>query len=146
MEIRAATHEDILRYNLRAEDERNLNIAGYGGVDGLFKSKEMSDYCWVVEDKGKLLSIAGVAKNEKGATIWIMFDANLESLPLSFFKESKKYVRFMLNEYGYIENFAEVNKTFVMKWAESMGFTIDKPIVTEYGTLCRVHIGGDIHV
>ncbi len=143
MGIRAATKEDALRFNLREEDKDSFKSVGYTGKDGLLASLAMSDHCWVAEDKGKLLCFSGVAPNDKGATLWIMFDAELTSLPLSFFKESKKYVKFMLEKYGYLENYAAVDKTFVMNWARSMGFTVDAPFSTPRGQYCRVHIGGD---
>ena len=142
MEIRVATKEDALRFNMREEDKDSFRSVGYTGTDGLLASLSMSEHCWAIEDKGKLLGMSGVAPNDKGATLWIMFDADLTSLPLSFFKESKKYVKFMLDKYGYLENYAAVDKTFVMNWARSMGFTVDAPFSTPRGEYCRVHIGG----
>jgi len=134
--------DDVRNYKMRDDDKEMYRRTGSEPAEGLEWSFHNSEHCWVAEDKNKIISIAGVGRNSIGGTIWIMFAADIEALPLSFFKESKKYLKFMLDKYGYLENFAEVNKFFVIKWAMSMGFTIDKPFSTKYGTFCRVHIGG----
>lgn len=145
MEIRHATLADIERFNLRQDDINEMMLFGApNGRDGLLMTFNMSDLCWCGENKGNIFCVAGCAKDVKGGRLWILIADGVQNLPLSFFKESRKYVKLMLDKYGYLENYALSHKKFVLDWSRWLGFTVDSPI--PYGPngelFCKVHIGG----
>jgi len=119
VEIREATIEDMRRFKCREHDSANIEF-----------SFDMSEYRWVFGD----MAIGGCLNG----LFWVMFAEGITSLPLSFFKESMKLVKNMLDRYGMVEAFTEEDNTFVLEWAKSMGFSVSDPIITADGTFIRV--------
>lgn len=141
VKFRAATVADIKHFRLRPEDQEEMTR--FGDPDGLVTSFKLSKECWAIEDKGQIIAVAGYKPIDNGACLWILFADGLSYVPPSFFKESRKKVKYMLDKYRYLVNFAESNKRFVIKWAKSMGFVIDAPIEFKGQFYCKVHIGGE---
>lgn len=83
---------------------------------------------WTVTDKkGKILSIAGVAKNKNGHfDIWLLF-ADIEKLPLSFYKETYKKTREIVKKYGTLEGSVYIKNTFALAWAKFIGAKVSEP-------------------
>lgn len=53
--------------------------------------------------------------------IWLFFHKDIESLPLSFFKESKKFI----SKYDNLQGRIYSKNTFALQWAKFVGFTIE---------------------
>lgn len=83
---------------------------------------------WTITDKkGKILSIAGVAKNEKGRyDIWLLF-ADIEKIPLSFYKETYKKTREIVKKYGTLDGSVYIKNTFALEWAKFIGAKVSEP-------------------
>ena len=89
---------------------------------------EYSTERWTITDKqGTILGIAGAAKNEKGSyDIWLLF-ADIDVVPLSFYKETYAKVREIVKKYGTLEGSVYHKNTFALRWAKFIGAEVKDP-------------------
>ena len=121
VELRPSTLEEFKNFELHQKN-----------IDELQASLEISiDTCmsilWdVSQDKTTVLiddkpaCLLGVINSTQ---VWLFFSKDIDKLPLSFFKESKKFIAKYDNLTGHIYS----ENTFALQWAKFMGFTIDEP-------------------
>jgi hypothetical protein len=141
VEIRPTTLPDVENFDMRKEDKDEIiGLTGLDPFEALRQSILVSEDCWTVLDNGKVLCIAGCNKVDDGGCMWILF-GDIQSIPLSFFKESRKYLKYLLDKYKMLSNYTAANNDFIIKWAKSLGFTVDDPI--PYGPkgelFCKFH-------
>ena len=127
MIIRDATKEDVLNFKLRQEEQKEFwRTARMTGQEMLEQCWKYSRECRVVEQDGKIFCLFGCVPEGEGACVWILF-TEIESLPLSFFKISKTYIKGLLKTYKYLWNYGSAENVFILKWSEMLKFTISEP-------------------
>ncbi|MBP2635056.1 MAG: hypothetical protein H6Q72_963 [Firmicutes bacterium] len=144
MEVKTATLADVDNFVMRQDDKAEISeLYGLEPYDALRRSIIESEDCWTAASEEKVLCIAGCSRSSDGGCLWVLF-ADIQLLPLSFFKESRKHAQYMLKKYGNLSNYTAASNVFVIKWAKSLGFTVDEPI--SYGPngrlFCRFHKEG----
>ncbi|MBP2646305.1 MAG: epsilon15p13 [Firmicutes bacterium] len=138
--VRPATWKDVEYFavNMRKEDwEECLAITGMTGRDALAVSYRKSQEAYAVEVEGRLVSIFGVVPP---GCLWMMFTNDVERLPMSFFRESRKRVQVMVNTYEYIGNYTAPANTFILKWLTWLGFSIGPVELFNHVPVRRFHI------
>lgn len=128
MDSRIATIEDIeyIAAKMRTEDtDEILSIANVNVSVALKESFYASCECIVGIDDGKVFCVVGLIPDSTGVTLWMLFTNEVTSLPISFFKLSKKLVKQWLDKYGYLHNYTQKGNIFILKWLKMLDFNIE---------------------
>ena len=126
--VKLSTLEDIthIAAKMRTEDvEEVWGLARCSGLEALIRSFYASEECWTVEFKENICCVFGCIAGDEGATLWMVFTADVQYLPMSFFKKSKKYLIYMLDKYGKIHNYTRQGNVFILKWLKWLKFNIE---------------------
>lgn len=125
IKIRDATLEDFATFELH---EKNIEeIKASAGIEPLLYMAslyEASECKQIVLLDDKPICISGIAGQHN---LWLLFSAEIETLPLSFFKETRKELNNILDQFGYIEGHIYSKNTFALQWAKFMKITIKDP-------------------
>lgn len=125
---RTATIDDInyIYTRARKEDvEEIFSIARVNLKDALIQSFYASPDCIVGETDGKVFCIVGCVPDNFGASLWMLFTSDIQYLPMSFFKISRKVVKEWLDKYGNLHNYTQKGNVFILKWLKWLDFTIE---------------------
>lgn len=125
---RIATIEDIdyIHSKMRTEDVQEiLSIADVNALEALKESFCASCECIVGEEDGNVFCVVGLIPDNTGVTLWMLFTNEVNSLPISFFKISKKLVKEWLDKYVYLHNYTQKDNIFILKWLKMLDFNIE---------------------
>jgi hypothetical protein len=127
--IREATFEDFALFELHEKNLEEIKVSS-GIEPGLCMAAlyETSEYKQIVLLDNKPICISGLVDKHN---LWLFFAVDVETLPLSFFKETHKGLNSLLNQCGYIEGHIYSENIFALQWAKFMKITIEEP--KEYG-------------
>ena len=107
--IRNAIIDDVysLSKRLRKQDEDEvIALVGLDNETALLASFCHSDRVFVGEVDGKIICMFGVSKDSNGnGCPWLLGSDEVEKLPITFVRNSRKYIQQFINEYGYLENY-----------------------------------------
>lgn len=132
--VRDAVYEDTasLAPRLRAEDVTELYYAtGKTPLQVLRKSYELSNKCWAVIYKEKVIALFGVSDAGKVGVPWMLASDELKDIKKSFLRECKDYVARMGEGHDLLTNYVWVGNEIHIQWLKWLGFTFLDPI--EYG-------------
>ena len=85
----------------------------------------------IVGDDGEIYGMFGVNDDpelEGYGVVWLLSSSKLQKFPISFFKESKKWIEKLHTKYDYIYNFVYEKNWQSLKWLQLCGF---EPIATK---------------
>ena len=146
--IRNAIIDDVysLSKRLRKQDEDEvMALVGLDNETALLASFCHSDRVFVGEVDGKIICMFGVSKDSNGnGCPWLLGSDEVEKLPITFVRNSRKYIQQFINEYGYLENYVDIRNSLSIKWLKWLGFKIDEPqtLGVEQRLFSRFSLGG----
>ena len=126
--VALATAGDMyhVAYKMRTEDvEEVWGLGRCSGLEALLKCYHASAECWTVVFNGDICCIFGCIADSEGAVLWMVFTNDVQYLPLSFFKQSKKVLGSVLDRYGRIHNYTQQGNVFILKWLKWLKFNIE---------------------
>jgi hypothetical protein len=95
-----------------------------------FDQQDAENYS-IVGDDGYIYGMFGVSKDQElegYGVIWLLSSSKLQKFPLSFFKESKKWIKKLHRNYEHIYNMVYEKNWQSLKWLQLCGF---KPLGTK---------------
>ena len=123
--VRELTVKDISNFELNQANINEIRATTDADIDfilaGLY---EISQEKYIVIVDGMPVCIFGLVDRNNGKEMWLFFSKYVTKLPLSFFKESKKWFKSQSNIFGQIF----IDNKFALEWAKFMGFKFDEPI------------------
>lgn len=123
---RAATLADVQGFKLRQEDiEEIWASTRLNAADALRASFDASEECWAGEMDGEVFCIFGCVPTVDGGNLWMLFADGLKSLPLTFYRQSRQHLCYMLAKYGYLSNHVDARNSFIIGWVKWLGFTVE---------------------
>lgn len=127
IKVREATFNDFALFELHPKNLQEIDVMS--GLDYTFVLAAL----WELSTDKKIafhdnipVCITGIVDGYK---IWLYFSKEVNELPLSFFKESKRFISDLLTKYDKIEGFIYYQNTFALEWAKLMKFTINDPVI-----------------
>lgn len=85
---------------------------------------------WTIRLDGKAIGLFGVgatsALSDTGSP-WLLSTPELNSISLTFLRQSKGCVAEMLARHSFLENWVDSRNTISIKWLKWCGFKIDEP-------------------
>lgn len=123
--IREATLEDFALFELHEKNLEEIK-ASSSIYHELYMAAlyEASDHKQIVTLNNKPICISGVVN---GHNLWLFFSDGVETLPISFFKETRNELNNLINECGYIEGHIYSKNIFALQWAKFMKIKIEDP-------------------
>lgn len=147
--IRTAVIDDVysLCNRLRKQDSDEVKaLVGLTDETALAASFRESDSVFVAEINEKIICMFGVCKNiEGGGFPWLLGSDDVEKVPITFIRKSRKYVKQFLNDYGFLENYVDTRNTLSVQWLRWLGFNIEspQPFGIEGRLFSRFTLGGE---
>ena len=133
--ITESNFDDYVNIKIHPSNVEELNVVT-GIEPGLCLAMlwEVSKNKTSVFVKGKLICLFGIVPPHN---FWLLFSDGITKLPLSFFKESRKVVKTLHQQYGFIDGYIYIKNEFALKWAKFIGWNIDDPAPQgKYNKLC----------
>ncbi|BAQ94047.1 putative acetyltransferase [uncultured phage_MedDCM-OCT-S28-C10] len=123
-----------LSKNLKALDKLEIKYSHDDEpIDALmscFDQQSAENFSIVAHD-GEIYGMFGVNDDpelEGYGVVWLLSSSKLQKFPISFFKESKKWIEKLHTKYDYIYNFVYEKNWQSLKWLQLCGF---KPIASK---------------
>jgi len=126
VKVRNAEFTDFTNFNLHPNNLAEIKVSS--GIDPdmcLAILWEHSIEKLIAEVDGNPVCLYGIVQHEELNNFWLFFSKDITNIPLSFFKESRKIAKNIINNYGYAEGWIYAKNTFAMQWAKWAGWTID---------------------
>lgn len=135
-------------YNrLRQQDEDEvMALVGLDNLTALTVCFNDSDKVLTAEIDNTIVCMFGVTKNIDGTgTPWLLGSDDVNKIPVTFIRESRKYIDQFLQEYGYLYNYVDIRNTLSIQWLKWLGFKIEEPVILglEQRLFSRFSLGGD---
>ena len=95
-----------------------------------FDQKDAENYS-IVDQHGEVYGMFGVSQDpelDDYGVIWLLSSTKLQKFPVSFLKESRKWIEKLHKNYTHIYNFVWEENWQSLKWLQLCGF---KPIATK---------------
>lgn len=123
--VRELTVKDISNFELNQANINEIRATTDEDIGLILATLyDMSQEKYIVIVDGTPVCIFGLVKRNNGKEVWLFFSKHIEKLPLSFFKESKKWFKSQNNISGQIF----LDNIFALEWAKFMGFKFDEPV------------------
>lgn len=120
--IKDATLNDFANFKLHPKNIEEIRATTNTELDMCMAIlHDISSDKKIVIYNNKPICIMGLIKNQ----LWLFFNEQVKNLPLSFFKESIKYVNWLLDKYKYIHGDIYYKNTFAFEWAKFLKFKIN---------------------
>lgn len=125
-------HIEALKDNLRKQDL--IELSAMLGQDQVDTGKVLlrglkGKHCWTIlrKDNNKVIGMFGVARyTQKGVgNVWMLGSDDIEQVGLSVLRNSRGYVKRMLQEFDVIHNMVHVENTTSINWLKWCGFKFD---------------------
>lgn len=123
--IREATLEDFALFELHEKNIEEIKVSS-GIEPGLCMAAlyEASEHKQITLLDNQPICISGLVDKHN---LWLFFSADIKTLPLSFFKETRKELNNLINQCNYIEGYIYSKNTFALQWSKFMNITIEEP-------------------
>ena len=103
---------------------------GVGPFEGLISSVKNSTLKWSIAKGDDIIGVFGVGAanifSEHGSP-WLLATPQIEEIGLSFLRQSRGYVKQMLNQHSFLENWVDARNVTSIKWLKWCGFSFDDP-------------------
>ena len=139
--VRSAQLEDavLLAKNLKPLDKLEVKYSHDDTpLDALlscFDQQDAENYS-IVDQDGEIYGMFGVNSDpelEGYGVIWLLSSSKLQKFPISFYKESKKWIEKLHTNYTHIYNFVYEKNWQSLKWLQLCGFkAIGKKKIGKY--------------
>ena len=123
-----------LSKNLKALDKLEIKYSHDDEpIDALmscFDQQAAENYS-IISSDGEVYGMFGVNQDpelENYGVVWLLSSSKLQKFPVSFFKESKKWIEKLHNNYEHIYNMVYEENWQSLKWLQLCGF---KPIASK---------------
>lgn len=136
----------VFALDLRQDDVDEIRAAtGLDPEMGLLYSIAVSEHVWVVVHEGNIEGVFGVAYLNPGAQPWFVATDKFKEFRWAFAKESKKFVKRLLDDYGFLANYVSSKHEAAIRWLRWLGFTIsedevflhDEDVPFHYFYMCK---------
>ena len=124
-------HVAELAPKLRQADKDEL--AGLSDItpeEGLWQSFYQSNMRWAILLDGEVVCIFGCGDR----CPWMLASEKLPLIRHAIAKNSRKYMRFMLRQHGFLFNFVDSRNALSIKWLKWLGFEFGEPFAGKNGT------------
>jgi len=125
--IKEATVDDAisLASRLRADDVEELKGLGSTPEKSLLNGFIYSEQVYSVWLNNKVITMFGVTEipNTKNGAIWALGSDELFSIPITFVKEGRKWIKHFLKSYDAVGNIVDCRNTLHIKWLKHCGVT-----------------------
>lgn len=130
IQVVRATHAHAyeLSKKLRKCDEIEVMASsGMSGLAALMYSVQVSDddMCWTCLDDERVIAIGGVSgipDAPSKASAWMLAADDLEDIPMTFLRGSKRLVSKMHERYEHLSNYVDIRNQTTLAWLEWLGF------------------------
>jgi hypothetical protein len=124
----AHAHAMAGRYR-EADDVECRALSGRSALEAAQDSVQNSHPGWAGLVDGICVCVFGaVPSGVEGAGVpWLLGSRELDDLPLSLARRSRKYIRQMLDEYPYLYNLVDARHEASLRWLKWCGFHIMEP-------------------
>lgn len=129
--IRPAIIDDVyaLCNRLRKQDtDEVMALVGLDNKTALELAFNESDKVFIGEINGLVVCMFGVSKINNGGSPWLLGSDEVNTIPITFIRESRKYINDFVLEYGYLENYVDARNTLSIQWLKWLGFKIEEPV------------------
>lgn len=146
--IEKSTLDDVLNLSthLRLEDINECKALGKNPYSSLLSGFIFSDECYTGKLDGKPIVMFGVCSYEmpKGfATIWLLASDDLIKVPLTFIRESRRFLNQWLKKYDILLNAVDKRNICHINWLKKMGMTFTTSVfINNYEFLQFYKLGG----
>jgi len=133
--VREAQISDVLIMggNLREADKDEVWASHhYTSENALLFSFNSSTFCFTVENKGVPVAMFGISPFtllDDKASIWLLaadsFDTWIKKNRKEFIRQSKVFIKFMLEQYPLLENYVDIRNIPSVKWLRICGAKIE---------------------
>lgn len=148
VKISPATIEDVIDLQNRLRKQDKEEVKALISVDDK-KALEMcfceSDEVYSAKQDNQVVCMFGISKNSTGNGVpWLLGSDLVNDIPITFIRESRKYVKEFLNKYGYLENYVDIRNGLSIQWLKWLGFKLEepKPHGIEQRLFSRFTLGG----
>lgn len=121
---------DLLAPKLRESDIQEIwasnNATAY---EALKEGIEKSIFCATVENGSPIAMFGIYADNllgEKG-NVWLLASEDLTKIQIKFLRQSKKFIKLMLEYYKMLENYVDCRNEKSIQWLRFCGAKFDEP-------------------
>lgn len=116
---------------LRDSDREEIRAShGADPLTALQLSAANSTLIWGIFVDKDPIGVFGVGASsffsDKGAP-WLLATDRLESIGLTFLRQSRGYVQAMLKQHSFLENWVDARNVTSIKWLKWCGFALDDP-------------------
>ena len=139
-----AKHAAITPYLRRADVEEIQAFSGISPAVAVAFSIAQSrpGFCFLYRKKPAVIFGAAPIENNKGC-IWLLGTDEIFNHPVTFYRESKKILPLLMQNYSYLENYVDARNLLSLRWLKWLGFTIDNAQImgVENRNFHHVYIG-----
>jgi len=131
MKIKITTYADCIELasRLRKSDITEIWSSHHlEPLEALLLGLEYSNEIYSVFFDNKLVLIFGITLDNNIYCPWMLASNDINEHPVTFYRQSKKIIKDIIQGYEYLENYVDANNTDSIKWLKWLGFTIDKPV------------------
>lgn len=140
-------HIDTIKGQLRKSDHNDCWIACHKNANEVLQiAFNKSEVCWAVTLDDIPVACFGAVSitiiSDKGMQ-WLLGTNDIYKIkPMKFVKQTKKYVKKMLEHFQSLENYVYHKNKKSLKWNNRCGFSIEDavPYGVEKDLFCKVHI------
>jgi len=128
--IREANIDDAyyLTDKLRQADlDECLASHGVNGDQAILLSYNNSTVTYVAEIDGVVICMFGVVKYADGGYPWLLGTDLMSTIPVTFLKQSRKYIYGFLKEFKHLENYVDARNSLSIQWLKWLGFHMEDP-------------------
>lgn len=108
----------------QADKDEILAATGHGPAQGILYSINVSERVWVVIHDDEIEGVFGVARSESWGIPWFLATDKFNEFRLTFAKESKRFVKSLLEDYRALQNFVDSRHVASIRWLEWLGFAV----------------------
>lgn len=132
--VREATIEDapLLYGRMRHSDELEVQAAaGLTADKALWLSLATSTMAWIGLNEGRAVLAFGVGAQSMLSPIgspWLLGTDEIEDVGIAVVKNSRQYVRKMVERYRYLENWTDDRHVAAHAWLRWCGFNLEEPV------------------
>ena len=123
-------HAHAMAGRYRKADEVECRaMSGRSALEAAQDSVQHSDPGWAGLVDGTCVCVFGAAPSlvEDAGVPWLLGSRELDDLPLSLARRSRKYIRQMLDSYPYLYNLVDARHEASLRWLKWCGFRVIEP-------------------
>lgn len=125
----------ILAKTMREADKREVYLlAGMSPKQALiesFNSSPLERYTVVLNGEVICMFGVGVSNNARWATPWLLGSEKIKTIPVTFIRESKRYLKKW--QHPLLLNYVHAENTLSIAWLKALGFTFLREVTGLHG-------------